>query len=59
MINDILAYLVELHELFAMEYTPDLDECLEERLYWIERLKRAEIEEYEKLKNSRKSVGND
>lgn len=56
MINDILAYLVELHELFAMEYTPNLDECLEERLYWIERLKKAEIEEYEKLKNSRKST---
>lgn len=55
MINDILAYLVELHELFIMEYAQDLDECLEERLYWIERLKQAEIEEYEKLKNFRKN----
>ena len=58
MINDILAYLMELHELFAMEYAPDLDECLEERLQWIERLKQAEIEEYEKLKNSRKVLDN-
>ena len=55
MIKDILAYLMELHELFIMEYAPDLDECLEERLYWIERLKQAEIEEYEKLKNLRKN----
>jgi hypothetical protein len=55
MTNDILAYLVELHKLFAMEYAPDLDECLKERLYWIERLKQAEIEEYEKLKNFQKN----
>lgn len=55
MIKDILAYLVELHELFIMEYAQDLDECLEERLYWIERLKQAEIEEYEKLKKFRES----
>jgi hypothetical protein len=55
MVNDILAYLMELHKLFAMEYAPDLDECLNERLCWIERLKQAEIEEYEKLKNFRKN----
>lgn len=55
MVNDILAYLMELHELFVMEYAPDLDECLNERLHLIELLKQAEIEEYEKLKNFRKN----
>ena len=49
----ILQLLVEEHELFAMEYAPDLDQCLTARLAIINKLVEAEKAECQRWKEWR------
>ena len=49
----LLNLLAEHHELFAMEYAPDLDQCLATRLAIIDKLIEAEKTEYQQWKEWR------